>query len=171
MKLTLKEMAVFALLSAMMLSSKMVMEVLPNIHLLGVFIIATTVVYRQKALYPLYGYVFLQGLISGFNLWWLPYLYVWTVLWGLTMLLPKKMPKAVAPVVYCALCGLHGLAFGTLYAPAQALMFGLSFSGMVSWIIAGFPFDITHAIGNAICGILTVPIITVLKSASKYAKN
>ena len=171
MKLNLKELVLFALISAMMITSKLIMEVLPNIHLIGVFIIATTVVYRQKALYPISAYIFLQGLISGFDLWWAPYLYIWTVLWGLTMLLPQKMPKALAPVVYCALCGFHGLIFGILYAPAQALMFGLNFSGMVSWIIAGFPFDITHAIGNTVCGILIVPIITVLKSASKYAKN
>ena len=32
----------------------------------------------------------------GFGVWWVPYLYVWTVLWGMTMLLPKKMPNITA---------------------------------------------------------------------------
>lgn len=171
MKINLKELAVFALVSALMLTSKLVMEWLPNIHLLGVFVIAVTVVYRQKALYPIYGYVFLQGLIAGFSLWWVPYLYIWTILWAVTMLLPRKMPKSLAVVVYCLVCGLHGLSYGTLYAPAQALMFGLDFNGTLAWIISGLPFDIVHAASNAVCGLLIVPIITVFAHAEKYTRN
>ena len=62
MKLTIREMAVFAMLGALMFASKRLMEVLPNIHLLGTFIVALTVVYRGKALYPLYIYIFLDHL-------------------------------------------------------------------------------------------------------------
>ena len=64
-----------------MYASKMLMELAPNIHLLGVFTIAFTVVYRKKALYPIYIYVLLNGIFSGFSAWWLPYLYIWTILW------------------------------------------------------------------------------------------
>lgn len=168
MKLNIKEIAVFGMLGAMMFASKMLMEILPNIHLLGVFTIATTVVYRQKALYPIYIYVFLNGLIAGFNIWWVPYLYIWTILWGLTMLLPKNMPKKAKPFVYCGLCGLHGFLFGILYSPAQALFFGLSFEATITWVMAGFPFDIMHGISNIVCGVLICPIIMVLKKAEKY---
>ena len=80
MKLTVKETAVLSLLGAIMYASKMIMEVFPNVHLLGVFTVAITVVYRKKALYPIYIYVFLNGLFSGFSTWWIPYLYMWTVL-------------------------------------------------------------------------------------------
>jgi len=41
-------------------------------------------------------------------------------------------------------------------------MFGLDFQGMIAWIIAGIPFDITHGISNFFCGMLIVPIIKVL---------
>ena len=44
------------------------------------------------------------------------------------------MPKAMAPIVYAAVCGLHGLLYGVLYAPAQALMYGLSFEATLAWI-------------------------------------
>ena len=57
----------------------------------------------------------------------------------------------------------HGFAFGILYAPAQALLFGLNFNGMLAWIVAGFPFDIIHGISNFFCGILIVPIIFLLR--------
>lgn len=167
MKLTIKEIAVFGMLGGVMYVSKMIMELLPNIHLLGVFIVAFTVVYRQKALYIIYTYVFLNGIFSGFAAWWIPYLYVWTVLWAAVMLLPKNMPKKVQPVVYMAVCAAHGFLFGTLYAPAQAILFGLSFQGMVAWIVAGLPWDFMHGISNFFCGILIMPLVYALRFAEK----
>ena len=65
-----------------MYASKVVMEVAPNVHLLGVFTMAFTIVYRKKALYPIYTYVLLNGIFTGFATWWIPYLYLWTILWG-----------------------------------------------------------------------------------------
>lgn len=171
MKLTVREMAVFSMLGALMFASKMLMEAAPNIHLLGVFTIAFTVVYRAKALYPIYIYVLLNGLFAGFNVWWVPYLYLWTVLWGITMLLPKKMPKPMAVVVYSLVNALHGYGFGILYAPAQAILFGLSFKGMIAWIIAGFPFDVIHGTSNLIGGLLIVPIVFVLKKLEKESSR
>lgn len=171
MKLTVREMAVFSMLGALMFASKMLMEVAPNIHLLGVFTIAFTVVYRAKALYPIYIYVLINGLFAGFATWWIPYLYVWAVLWGITMLLPKKMPKPVAVVVYSVVNALHGYGFGILYAPAQALLFGLNFKGMLAWIVAGFPFDVIHGTSNLICGLLIVPVVLVLRQLEKSTTN
>ena len=167
MKLSAKEIAVFGMLGALMYASKMVMEGFPNIHLVGVFIVAITVVYRVKALFPIYVFVFLTGLFNGFGTWWVPYLYIWTVLWGITMLLPKTIPSKLSGIVYMVVCSLHGFLYGTLYAPAQALLFGLDFKGMIAWIIAGIPFDITHGISNFFCGLLIIPIIKVLQYADK----
>ena len=168
MKVNIKEIAVFAMLGALMCISKFVMEPLPNMHLLGVFTVAFTVVYRQKALYPIYIFVFLTGALWGFGLWWIPYLYIWTVLWGITMLLPKNMPKKLAPIVYIIVCGLHGFLYGVIYAPSQALLFGLDFKGMIAWIFSGFPFDIIHGISNLCLGVLIVPIAVVLKKTQKF---
>lgn len=61
------------MLGALMYASKVVMEVAPNVHLLGVFTMAFTLVYRKKALYPIYTYVLLNGLFTGFATWWIPY--------------------------------------------------------------------------------------------------
>ena len=79
------------------------------------------------------------------------------------MLLPQKIPKGVKPLVYMVLNASHGFLFGVLYAPAQAIAFGLSFDGMIAWIIAGFPFDFIHGVSNFFCGMLIVPIISVLQ--------
>lgn len=167
MKLTIREIAVFGMLGGIMYASKLIMELIPNVHLLGVFTIAYTVVYRKKALYPIYTYVILNGIFCGFAAWWVPYLYMWTILWGAVMLLPQHMPKKVRPVVYMSVCAAHGFLFGTLYAPAQALLFGLNFKGMIAWIVAGLPWDAVHGVSNFFCGILIVPVITVLRYAEQ----
>ena len=167
MKLKIKEIAVFGMLGALMCVSDLLMESLPNIHILGVFIVAATVVFRAKALFPIYIYVFGIGILSGIGLWWVPYLYVWAVLWAFVMLLPKNLPEKIKPIVYMAVAALHGFLFGVLYAPSQALLFGLDFKGMLTWIAAGIPFDIIHGVSNLVCGILIVPIIKVLKMANK----
>ena len=162
-KLSIYEMTLFAMFAAMMLCSKLLMEFLPNMHLLSMFTILLTVVYRKKALVPIYLYVLLNGIVAGFAMWWIPYLYVWTVLWAVTMLLPKNMSKTTQVIVYPILCALHGLCFGVLYAPAQALMFSFSFEQTLAWVVAGLPFDITHAVSNLVAGLLIYPLSLLLK--------
>lgn len=169
MKLTTREVAVFAMLGAVMYGSKLLMEIAPNVHLLGVLVIAYTIVYREKALYPIYTYVFINGIFAGFAAWWIPYLYIWTILWGVTMLLPKRIPKKIRPLVYMSVCAAHGFLFGTLYAPVQAIMFGLNFEGMIAWIIAGLPWDFVHGVSNFVCGLLIMPIVRILRMAEESA--
>ena len=161
------ELVLFAMLGMIMFVSKLVMEFLPNIHLLGMLTMVYTLTFRAKALVPIYVYVFVNGLYAGFATWWVPYLYIWTVLWGLTMLLPKRMPRWLCCVVYPLVCSLHGLAYGTLYAPAQALMFGLNWKMTVAWIVAGLPFDAIHAVGNLLAGLLIVPMVELLKKLNR----
>lgn len=168
MKQKIREIAVFAVLGVILFVADIAFEALPNIHLVGVLIVAITAVYRMKALFPIYVYVFLNGLYGGFSTWWIPYIYVWTVLWGFTMLLPREMPKGVRPIAYSLICGLHGFLFGTLYAPFQAIFFGLDLNGTISWIIAGLPFDLVHGVSNILCGALICPIIMALKRAEKF---
>lgn len=165
--LTIYEMCLFSMFGTLMFGSKKIMEFLPNIHLIGMFIVLLTVVYRSKALVPIYIYVFLDGVFGGFNLWWLPYLYVWAVLWGMTMLIPKKIHPAVAAIVYPVVCSLHGFLFGILYAPAQAMFFNLTFKQTVTWVLAGSVFDTVHGISNFIAGLLVFPLSLVLKKINK----
>lgn len=165
-KLTVKEMVVFSFLGALMFISKELMAFLPNIHMVGMLTMLYTVVYRKKALIPIYVFVLLEGILAGFSMWWIPYLYIWTVLWAVTMLLPRNMSVKVATPVYMVVCGLHGLAYGTLYAPFQALWMGYNFKTMLAWIATGFPWDIIHAIGNVVLGSMIYPLSRLLKKLS-----
>ncbi len=167
MKLTLKEAILFALLGDLMFASKLLMEWLPNMHLLAGLTITFTVVFRQKALYPISVFIGISGVFYVFPPWWIPHLYLWVVLWGAVMLLPQKMPKGIANVVYIVVCGAHGFLYGVLYAPSQALLYGLDFKGMIAWIVAGLPFDVTHGISNLLLGVLIIPLVYALRAAKR----
>ncbi len=169
-KITIKELVIFAMLGAVMFCGDVLMEMLPNIHLVGVLTVVFTLVYRVKALIPIYLYVFITWLVSGLSLWVLPYWYIWLILWAIIMVLPKKMPIWLQWGVYPVVCMIHGLSFGTLYAPVQAFLFKYNWDQTLVWIINGFTFDILHAVGNFAGGLLIIPLVAVLKKLNKQAK-
>ena len=169
-KNTIRDIIVFTMLGTIMFTSKLIMEFLPNIHLIATFIAVFTLVYRWKALIPIYVFVFLTGLYNGFGTWWYPYIYIWTILWVLIMLIPKRISINKKVVISTIFCGLHGILFGTLYAPFQALAFGLNFEGMIAWIVAGLYYDFVHMCGNIALSVLILPLYNVLiKLENKYS--
>ncbi len=164
----IREMVVFAMLGTLMFCSKLAFEAIPNVHPLALLTVTYTVVYRHKALIPIYIFVFLTGIYAGFALWWIPYLYLWTVLWALAMLIPRRLPPKACIIVYPLLCALFGLAYGTLYAPAQILMyFNGDFSKMWQWVAAGLPYDFLHMIGNFAAGTLVYPLVLLLRKLER----
>ncbi len=158
----LVHMVIFSMFGAMMFCSKFIMEGLPNVHPLAMFVIVLTVVYRYRALIPIYIYVILDGLRWGFGVAWVPYLYVWLILWGVIMLLPRTAPRAVKAVVYPAVATVHGLLFGVMNAPVWAVTSGFNFEQTLAWIALGFPFDVIHAVGNLVMGLLILPLSELL---------
>jgi energy-coupling factor transport system substrate-specific component len=83
------------------------------------------------------------------------------------MLLPKNMPKRIAPIVFMLISGLHGLLFGVFYAPVYAIFTGMGWDRVWMWVMAGLPFDLLHGIGNFALGILIIPIVTLLRKLDK----
>lgn len=161
-------MIIFAMLGAILFISKIVMEFLPNIHPLTMLITAYTLVYRVKALIPIYVYVIILGVYNGFSLWWVPYIYIWLFIWAFAMLIPKNASMRVKGILSTVACALHGILYGILYAPAQAIMFGLNFQGMIAWIVAGLPWDVIHMCGNIAMSLLVIPLYKIiLKLESK----
>ena len=172
--LTVREIVVFSMLGALTFCSKLLMEWAPNVHFIDLFLITFTVVYRKKALFPLGVFVFLTIAFNGFTLWLVPYVYIWLFPWAIVMLLPRPMPRVAATIIYSVIGGVHGLLFGTLYAPSQALFFHLNFRATLAWIAAGFPFDVVHAIGNTFSCALVIPLVKLLlhleKRDSEFAR-
>lgn len=162
-KTRLWEAVLFALLGALMFTSKQILEFLPNVHMLGMLTVLYTCLFRAKALIPVYIFVILEGIYAGFSIWWIPYLYIWAVLWAATMLIPRRLKPPVFAALLVAVCSLHGFLYGTLYAPFQALAFGLDFKGMLAWIVAGLPYDAIHGVSNFAMGLLIYPLYVPMK--------
>lgn len=166
--LTIGEIAIYAMLGTLTMAADLVMNFIPNVHLGSVLIVIYTLVYRAKALFPIYVYVFLIGLFEGFGLWWIPYLYIWAILWLFVMLLPKHMPKWLAPIAYAIVCSAHGFAFGIWWIPHQMLFFNYTWEQTLIWWQYGFILaDIPHGIGNLVGSILIIPMVTLLRKLDK----
>jgi energy-coupling factor transport system substrate-specific component len=163
-KLSTRYIVIFGVLGGIMFLSKVAMLGIPNVHLLGLFIAAFTLTYRVQALIPLYIFILLSGIFYGFSIWWMPYLYIWLPLWIAFMILGNfQIPKKIKVPIAMALCAIHGLSYGIMYAPFHALVLGLNFQAMIAWIIAGIPFDIIHGVSNLASGILIIPLASLLK--------
>lgn len=89
-KWNLREMLLLALLGAMMMATQVALAALPNIHLVAVFVILAALLFGWKSLCSVYIFVLLEGLIYGFSMWFINYLYVWTVLAILAICFRKK---------------------------------------------------------------------------------
>ncbi len=171
MKSSAKNIVLFALLSALLLITQVALAPLPNIELVSLLVILYTVVLQKKVLYIIYAFALLEGLIYGFGMWWFCYLYVWTILWGITMLFRKEQ----SALFFAFISGFFGIFFGTLCSVPYFLTGGIEMG--FSWIISGLPFDIVHGIGNFIAALLLFrPLKNILSKTyetyhSKSYKN
>ena len=165
----IRSLCIFAMLGALMFASKIALEWAPNIHMLGMFTMAFTLVYRWKALIPIYLYATVLFVFYGFAPWSIIHFYVWTVLWGITMLIPQKLPTAAKAVIYPVLCALHGLTYGFLCGFSQVPIYYGSFTiaKLLTYTASGFWFDILHAVGNLGFGLLILPLSTLLLRLEK----
>lgn len=140
--LTIREMALYALLGAVMFALKMAMVGLPNIEPVSLLVILYTLTFGRRAFWPTALYVLLEILTWGINLWTIGYLYIWAVLALLTQLF-RNMNSVLG---WAVLSGSFGLCFGFLCTPACLITGGWAFA--FSWWISGIPYDLLHCVGN-----------------------
>lgn len=148
MKSRLAGLCLMAMMGTVMVVSKEALAFLPNVELVSLLTILFTLVFRRKAIGGLAVFLLLEGVLYGFGLWWLMYLYMWPILAGLTWLF-RWMKHAWQ---WAILSGLYGLAFGTLCSLVYLPMGGVSM--VIAWIISGFTFDLIHAGGNFLLALL-----------------
>ena len=148
MKSRLAGLCLMAMMGTVMVVSKEALAFLPNVELVSLLTILFALVFRRKAIGGLAVFLLLEGVLYGFGLWWLMYLYVWPILAGLTWLF-RWMKHAWQ---WAILSGLYGLAFGTLCSLVYLPMGGVSM--VIAWIISGFTFDLIHAGGNFLLALL-----------------
>ena len=141
--LTARELCLLSLLAALLFATKFALASLPNINLNALLIILTVVFFGWRALYAVYVYVLLEGLVFGFSVWWFGYLYVWAILVFAAMPLRRNE----SPLIWAAVAGIFGLCFGPLmYLEYFAIMGG--WEGFFAMWIAGIPYDLLHGVSN-----------------------
>jgi hypothetical protein len=154
-----------------MFAGKKIMEFLPNVHPVTFLTVAYTVVYRRRAIYPLAVYFALETLISGNFVWIVQYFYIFPLCHIVTLLVPDGFSNAKKQICYTLICTFFGIAFGTLYSPWQAIMWGLDFTKTLRWIAVGLPYDVIHAAGNFALSFAILPIVNGIRKADKVRKN
>lgn len=73
------------ILSALLIIGQVALGFLPNIEVVTLLVIAYTLVFGKKVFFIIYIFVLVEGLIYGFGLWWINYLYVWSVQAAVTL--------------------------------------------------------------------------------------
>ena len=150
-KLSAKEICVLALMAALIFGTKVALASLPNINLNSVLIILTVVFFGWKALYTVYVYVLLEGLVFGFSLWWCSYLYAWPVV-TLFVWLFRKNDSAL---IWAVVAGLVGLFFGPLMYILYLCVTGWR-TAFALWV-AGIPYDLVHCGSNFMLTLILYP--------------
>ncbi|MCI9620163.1 MAG: hypothetical protein HFG85_09460 [Dorea sp.] len=153
-----KELVSMGFLSAILLIGQVGMSYLPNIEIVSLLIYIYTQVYRKKVFFIIYVFVFLEGCIYGFGLWWFGYLYIWSVL-ALIVLWSGRQQTSV--IMTAVILGAYGLSFGMLYALPYFIAGGWA-AGFSYWV-SGIPFDLLHCAGNVAVSLICYrPLRTLL---------
>ena len=153
-----KDIVVAALMAAIMLISQVALAVLPNIELVSILVIVGTIVFGRKTLLSIYIFALLEGLIYGFGIWWVNYLYVWTILYVIVRLLRSQRQ----PLFWAVISAIFGLSFGLLCAIPYALAGGF-YAGVANWV-SGIIFDLLHCAGNFVVALgLFKPLYSVMQ--------
>lgn len=152
------ESALMGVLTALLFMGQVFMAALPNIEIVSLLIILYTVFFGKKVFRIIYCFVFLEGFLYGFGMWFFNYLYIWTVL--ALVCLPLRKNGSV--LLWSIVSGFFGLGFGLLCTLPYLLAGG--FAAAFSYWVSGLSFDITHCIGNfVLCLLLFRPLYALLE--------
>ena len=134
--------ATLGLAAAILIAVQVAMSPLPNIELVTLLVILYTLHFGCNALYIIYVFAAVEGLIWGFHIWWIIYLYIWTILFFAARLFKGSR----SPLFWAVVGAIFGLLFGTLCSIPYFVLGGVA--GGLAYIIAGIRFDLTHCAGN-----------------------
>lgn len=163
---TITQIVTMGLLGAILFVGQLAMSPLPNIEPVTTLIIIYTPIYKKKTFFSIYVFVLLEGLLFGFGIWWISYLYIWSILAAIALSLQKLRSAALWAVV----SGLFGLIFGALCAVPYLISGGIG-AAFAYWS-AGIPYDILHCGGNfALTLILYTPLTRLLKKLQQASQN
>lgn len=148
-RFTARDVAMAGMMIAVIEALKLAMQGLPNIEMTSFLLILFTLHFGRLTLLTVPALILIEGMIYGFGLWWVMYLYAWPLLALVTHLLRKNDSAFFWAVV----SGAFGLLFGLLCAFPYFFIgaaggLGAGLRAMLAWWVAGIPFDLLHGAGN-----------------------
>ena len=142
--------AAVGLMIAVIEVCKLFMQGFPNIEMTSFLVILFTLRYGRLSLYAIPAFILIEGIIYGFGLWWIMYLYAWPLL----ALVTRAFSRVDSAFFFAMVSGIFGLFFGFLCAIPY---FFIGFAGggfpqgiaqMLAWWVVGIPFDLIHGVSN-----------------------
>lgn len=121
---------------------KIAMAPLPNIEPVTLLVIVYAVALGRRGIFPVFVYIFLEGLLFGFGIWWVSYLYIWPLLFFVSLWLANYK----SPLLWAMVAGLFGLLFGALCSIPYLLAGGIH--AAIAYWVAGLYFDLIHGGAN-----------------------
>lgn len=162
----IRQLVTLGLLSAILLVGQLALAPLPNIELVSTLLIIYTQAFKKQVFFIIYVFALLEGLLFGFGIWWVSYLYVWSIL-ALIVLLLQKLDSAI---LWAVVSGAFGLLFGALCA-IPYLVSGGAGAAFAYWS-AGIPYDILHCGGNfALTLLLYKPLTRLIRKLHQNMRN
>ena len=150
---------------------KLFMQGLPNIEMTSFLLILFTLHFGHLTLLTVPALILIEGLIYGFGLWWVMYLYAWPLL-ALVTHLCRKNDSAF---FWAILSGAFGLLFGLLcsfpyfFIGAAGGGIAQGLRQMLVWWVAGIPYDLLHGAGNfALMLALYRPVSSLLRRMPQF---
>ena len=155
-----RSLAWMGVLTALLFTGQVVMSFLPNLEIVSLLIILYTIFFGKKVFWMIYGFVFLEGFLYGFGMWWFQYLYIWSILAMVVLLLRNN----TSALFWSIISGFFGLSFGALCTLPYLFTGGPA--AAFSYWVSGLGFDLTHCIGNVVlCLVLFKPLYALLQKA------
>lgn len=136
------DLAIIGVASALLIAVQVGLSFLPNIELVSLLLILFALYFKEKTIYIIYVFALVQGILYGFHIWWITYLYIWTLLYFLA----NAFQDMRSPLGWAILCGGFGLFFGALSAIPYLFISGIH--GAIAYFLSGMLFDIMHCAGN-----------------------
>lgn len=162
MRLRTKDIVWIGMMVALLEAGKPALMVLPNIEVVSLLIILFTLFFGRKILYAIAVFVLIEGILFGFGIWWVMYLYAWPLLALVTLCFRKQE----SVWVFAMISGVYGLLFGAMCSLPYLFVGG--WRTAFAWWIAGIPYDMLHGAGNfVVCLVLFVPLKRVLSKLEK----
>ncbi|MBR1757743.1 MAG: hypothetical protein IJ744_03315 [Lachnospiraceae bacterium] len=156
-KFSVRDLALYGLLIAIMEVSKHALDFLPNVELISLLVILYTLHLGKRTLFLTLGFTLLEIFYWGPHTWVIMYLYVWPFLVFLTLQMKKHRDEKYDFLQFAVLSGLFGLFFGAMCSLVYLVIGGPRTA--LSWWVAGIPYDLIHAGANfVICLILFRPL-------------